>query len=393
VNLDLLLALTGFLLVLLTLPGTLTLATLSVAALLPGRQTPNAGIPEQGRLALLVPAHNEFASIGTTLRNLIPAARADGAAEVIVIADNCTDDTAGLARAAGAQVIERTDTSLRGKGHALDYAFARIIEQGYSWVIVVDADSALEPGFLAAMRTAMQPDRNAVQACYLSRAGTRLRSRVARLAQWGFNLVRPLGRARLGFSSGIFGNGFALRCELLRRIPYTAHSVVEDLEYHLLLISAGEQVHFVPAAVVIGEIADTSEGARIQRTRWEGGRLRMLREKALPLLTQAVQGNKAAFEVLADLVLLPLGMHVLLLGLAVAAGTAGMVAWVPGMLAVSIYLAAILLRGPTTRTDVTALLFSPLYLIWKLALLPATLLHSRRSALWVRSTRNGEKLS
>jgi len=393
VNLDLMFALTGFVLVLLTLPGTLTLATLSVAALLPGRQTPNAGRPEQGRLALLVPAHNESVSIRDTLHNLMPAACADGAAEVVVIADNCTDNTAALARAAGIQVIERSDTQLRGKGHALEYAFARIIEQGYSWVIVIDADTALEPGFLLAMRAAMQPDCNAVQACYLSRAGARLRSRVARLAQWGFNLVRPLGRARLGLSSGIFGNGFALRCSLLQRIPYTAHSVVEDLEYHLLLISAGEKVRFVPSAVVIGEIADTTEGARIQRTRWEGGRLRMLREQSLPLLAQALQGKKAAIEVLSDLLLLPLGMHVLLLVLAFACGTGGRLAWVPGMLAVFLYLAAILLRGPTSRADVTALLLSPLYLIWKLSLLPATLLHSRRSALWVRSTRNGEKLS
>lgn len=379
-------------LVALTLPGSLALLTLSVAALLPLWQTAKPDRPERGRLALLVPAHNEAVNIETTVRNLVEAASADGAADVVVIADNCTDDTAMLARVFGARVIERFDV-MRGKGHALEFAFKVLLEQDYSWVIVVDADSTLEPGFVPAMRDAMLADRNALQACYLSRAGSRVRSRVARLAQWGFNLVRPLGRSRLGFSSGIFGNGFALRCELLRRIPYTAHSVVEDLEYHLRLVSAGEKVHFVPAARVVGEIADTTMGARIQRTRWEGGRLLMLREQALPLFARTLRGNTAAFEVLSDLLLLPLGMHVFLLCLALTAGSTGMLAWVPGVLAVAVYLTAILVRGPTTASDVSALLLSPLYLVWKLSLLPATLLHSQRSALWVRSTRNGTSLS
>lgn len=389
---DLLLIAAAAVLVIFTLPGSITLAVLSIAALLPRRRQPNTGA-EQGRLALLVPAHNESASIVATVANLVAAARADAAADVIVVADNCSDNTAALARQAGAVVMERFDTTRRGKGHALEYAFARLDAQRYSWVIVVDADSTIEPGFLGAMRAAMQPDRVAVQACYISRAGQRLRSRVARIAQWGFNLVRPLGRSRLGLSAGLFGNGFALRSDLLTRLPYTAHSVVEDLEYHLLLVGAGHKVHFVADAVVTGEIADTAAGARIQRSRWEGGRLRMLREQLPALAAKVLRGNRAALDLLSDLLLLPLGMHVLLLGLAALAGTVGMLAWVPGLLAILAYILAILVRSPVTGADIRALLLSPVYLIWKLTLLPATLHHSRRQALWVRSVRNGEKLS
>ncbi len=198
------------LLALATLPGSLLLAVLSVAAFLPVSRREQTAAPSTDRLAFVVPAHNEAANIETTVDNLVAACRTDGQAEVWVIADNCSDDTAERARAAGAQVLERHNEDQRGKGFALAYAFARIPETAGQWLIVVDADSTLEPGFLPALRAAMHSDRNALQACYLSRAGAHLRSRVSRIAQWGFNLVRPLGRQRLGFPADC--SAMALPC-------------------------------------------------------------------------------------------------------------------------------------------------------------------------------------
>lgn len=374
----------------LSLPGSLSLALLSLAALWPTRAARAVKSAETGRIAIVIPAHNESASIGHTLESVLAASRADARTDVWVIADNCDDDTAQQAEAAGARVIVRSHAQLRGKGHALEYAFARLTSMEYSWMLVIDADSTLEPGFLSAMRAAMHPDRNALQACYLSTAGNHLRSRVSRLAQWGFNLVRPLARERLGLSCGLMGNGFALRAELLERLPYRAHSVVEDLEYHLLLVNQGERVHFVADALVTGEIADTRDGARTQRTRWEGGRLRMLQEHLPSLLRRTLSGDRAATELLADLLLLPLGMHVLLLLIAALLGGIGIYAALLGTIAIGLYVTAILWRGPTTTQDLLVLACSPFYLIWKLTLLPATLLQSRRQALWVRSRRNNE---
>ena len=387
---ELLITLAATVVAALSLPGSLTLALLSLAALWPGQVARGIKPAETGRIAIVVPAHNESASIARTLNNLLAACHADAHTDLWVIADNCDDDTAQQAEAAGARVIVRRNAGLRGKGHALEYAFARLTPMAYSWLLVIDADSTLEPGFLSAMRAAMHPDRNAVQACYLSTAGNHLRSRVSRLAQWGFNLVRPLARERLGFSCGLLGNGFALRAELLNRLPYRAYSVVEDLEYHLLLVNHGERVHFVVDAVVTGEIADTRDGARTQRTRWEGGRLRMLHEHFSGLLRRTLSGNAAAAELLADLLLLPLGMHVLLLLVAALLGGVGVHAALIGTVAIGLYVSAILWRGPTTAQDLLVLACSPVYLIWKLTLLPATLLQSRRRAHWVRSRRNHE---
>lgn len=387
---ELLITVTATAVAALSLPGSLSLALLSLVALWPTRAARAVKSAETGRIAIVIPAHNESASIGRTLESVLAASRADARTDVWVIADNCDDDTAQQAEAAGARVIVRSHAQLRGKGHALEYAFARLTSMEYSWMLVIDADSTLEPGFLSAMRAAMHPDRNALQACYLSTAGNHLRSRVSRLAQWGFNLVRPLARERLGLSCGLMGNGFALRAELLERLPYRAHSVVEDLEYHLLLVNQGERVHFVADALVTGEIADTRDGARTQRTRWEGGRLRMLQEHLPSLLRRTLSGDRAATELLADLLLLPLGMHVLLLLIAALLGGIGIYAALLGTIAIGLYVTAILWRGPTTTQDLLVLACSPFYLIWKLTLLPATLLQSRRQALWVRSRRNNE---
>lgn len=381
----------GGLIAIITLPGSLVLMLLSLAALLPVRRIstdPKNG-PETGRIAIVVPAHNEAGVLHHTLPSLLNAASQDTATDLWLVADNCTDDTETIARNLGAKILVRRSDTLRGKGHALEHAFSCLLKHDYTWIMVIDADSTVEEDFVCKMRQAMHADREALQACYLAQPATTLRGRIARLAMWGYNLVRPLGRTRMGFSAGLLGNGFALRRELLTRLPYCAHSVVEDLEYHIMLVRAGAKVHFVNEAMVLGEIAETRAGARTQRTRWEGGRLRMIREKTWPLCRDLFRGHRQVGETLADLLLLPLGLHVLLLLIAgLIGGAAGLFAATLGALAIGSYILAILLRGPTRPEDLLALAASPLYLTWKIILLPATLAQSRRRAGWQRSARN-----
>jgi cellulose synthase/poly-beta-1,6-N-acetylglucosamine synthase-like glycosyltransferase len=384
---DTLLNLIGHVAALLSLPGSLVLALWSLAALWP-KSTPASPSPETGPLIVVVPAHNEQASIGTTVANLLAESQHDGSTTVCVVADNCTDHTAQLARDAGAQVLERTNDKLRGKGHALEFAFLSLTNSPAEWFIVVDADSQVGTGFLTAMRAAMWPDRHALQASYLSRPTRTLKGRLARFAQFGFNRVRPLGRECLGASVGLLGNGFALRKKLTVDVPYTAHSVVEDMEYHLKLVQSGYRVHYVAAAHVLGEIAESSTGASQQRARWEGGRLRLLREQTGPLAKAFLQGNTTLGESLAELLLLPLGLHVLLLGLATLGhGLVG--AWT-GALALCAYILAIFVRTPAGWRDLLALMAAPWYVLWKISMLPATLLKSRASATWVRAERAAE---
>jgi cellulose synthase/poly-beta-1,6-N-acetylglucosamine synthase-like glycosyltransferase len=204
-------------------------------------------------------------------------------------------------------------------------------------------------------------------------------------------VVRPLGRERLGLSVGLLGNGFGLRSETLRAVPYLASSVVEDLEYHLSLVQAGFRVEFVNATAVFGEIPTRGEGVKTQRSRWEGGRFRMIREKTPKLLRGVLSGKLIFLEPLLELLLLPLAFHVALLTVA-ALTPLPLVRDVglAGMAVVVLHLTAAIVVGGGNWRDIGTLAMAPLYVVWKLAMIPSVLRNARSDNAWVRTKRNAE---
>ena len=382
------LAALGVALAALILPGTLWLAVLTLAGLC--RPAAPRELPARGRVAVVVPAHNEEARLPRTLASLHAECRRDGDADVIVVADNCTDATAELARRHGARVLVRADPGKRGKGYALDFAFRTLLAGDFRYFVVVDADSELDPGFLRALRCRFAAGADAVQARYtVLNAGDSLRTRFMELALAAFNVLRPRGRSVLGLSAGLLGNGFALRREVLEALPYAAGSIVEDLEYHLVLVFHGVTVAFADDARVRGEMPSAGAGVRQQRVRWEGGRLRMLLEHAPGLVADLFRGHPRAAEPLLDLLLLPLAYHVALLGAlallpfdwARAIGIAGL-----AVIALHVVAAAIVCRLPLRQLLVLAC--APFYVAWKICLLPATLAAAARDHPWVRTARD-----
>jgi cellulose synthase/poly-beta-1,6-N-acetylglucosamine synthase-like glycosyltransferase len=377
----------AIILAVLVLPGTVLLALLSCAGALPVR-SPRA-TPAKGRIAIIVPAHNESLGIVRTLLNLQAEANADQDAQLIVVADNCSDDTASIAVANGARVLVRQDDSRRGKGFALDFAFQSLLQEDFRFFLVIDADSEVSPGFLHVLRNHFSEGAMVVQARYtVLNANDSVRTRLMELALCAFNVLRPRGRAALGWSAGLLGNGFALRREVLENIPYTAGSVVEDLEYHLVLIWHGVSVAFADSAVVKGEMPSGGAGARSQRARWEGGRLRMLIQHAPGLLRDLICGRSNALEPLLDLLLLPLSYHVILLCLllAVPLNWTGIAASA-GLLIVILHIITAARVGALSLRHLSSLLFVPFYLIWKLLLIPATIISAGRNSPWVRTAR------
>lgn len=380
-------------LLVLTLPGTLYLTVLSICGLLPPRT--DAGHSLAGPIALVIPAHDEAALITQTLQPLLTLARQDGLCDVIVIADNCSDDTACLARHAGARVIERTDPERRGKGYALDLAFSLLLGEHYTAFAVIDADSSITPDLLPALRKALG-QAAAVQARYTVRNGSdNARTRLAEIAFAGFNVLRPRGRARLGCSAGILGNGFALRRETLLQVPYQATSVVEDLEYHLRLIDAGYKVGFVDDGCVMGDMPTGQTGATTQHARWQGGRLRLLREQGRYLLGKLVQGQLRYLEPLADLLLLPLAYHLVLLlatlALALLSGnTTILLLAIISLILTALHLPCALRVAHLPWQHLLALWQTPAYLIWKLRLVTTTLASAQRDSRWIRTNRDGK---
>ena len=381
------LAVAAVALAVLALPGTLWLAALTLAGLLPParpRQQPAAG-----RIAIVVPAHNEESRLPRTLASLQAECRRDADAEVILVADNCSDGTAEVARQGGARVLVRNDLAKRGKGYALDHAFGRLLREQFRYFVVVDADSELDAGFVDAIRRHFAAGADVVQARYtVLNAGDSLRTRFMELALAAFNVLRPRGRAALGLSAGLLGNGFALRREVLEALPYAAGSIVEDLEYHLVLVFHGAVVAFADDARVRGEMPAAGAGVRQQRLRWEGGRLRMLLEHAPGLAADLLRGRGRAAEPLLDLLLPPLAYHAALLGAlallpldwARLIGLAGL-----AVLALHVLAATIVCRLPLSRLLLLAV--APFYVAWKIVLLPATVAAAARDHPWVRTAR------
>ena len=379
-----------------TLPGTIYLLVLSIAGMrniapppghAPAQNTP-AG--ERSAMAIIVPAHNESSGIARTVNNLCAIARCDGAACVVVIADNCTDDTAEVARALGARVLVRQDDVRRGKGYALDFAFRALAHETLHGYVVIDADTVADANLLAAIRNRFAAGAAAVQTRYtVLNADQSPRTRLAELALCAFNCLRPRARHALGLSAGILGNGFALRRCVLEQIPYTATSVVEDLEYHLNLIERGIRVHFADETTVRGDMPVAAAGQRTQRSRWEGGRLRMLLDHGGALARRALSGQGRFLEPLLDLLLLPLAYHtLLLLSLLlfpmVWAKALGML----GLLVVAGHVIAAALVGGLSAAHLAGIaLHLPQYLAWKLAMLRGTVRASRISTRWVRTDR------
>lgn len=377
-------------LVFLGLPGALGLAVLTAAGLL-GRRPPRPAVgPGPRRLAVVVPAHNEEHNVASAVASLLAAARPPAELDLIVVADNCSDSTAERARQAGARVLERVDAERRGKGFALAFGFDDALAHGADAVVVVDADSRVGPQFLVELHAAFAAGARAVQGRYEAseESGAPPQRRLARLAFAAFNVLRPRGRARLGLSAGLFGNGFGLEAALLRERPYGALSIVEDLEYHLDLVSRGVRVEYVDGARVEAPLPTSDAGNRTQRTRWEGGRLRMA-ALHLPRLVLRLPGAPRLVEPALDLLLLPLGLHVLLflpalvlgpeLGRSLAIGFLGLLL---------VHVGGVWVLLGARRADLLALLVAPFYVLRKLALLPATLGASRARAAWRRTERD-----
>jgi cellulose synthase/poly-beta-1,6-N-acetylglucosamine synthase-like glycosyltransferase len=383
------LAALGIVLVLATLPLLLELSVLTLAAMLPAvRERGQGAGSEAFPITVLVPAHNEEALIGRCIRSVL--ASSHPGTEVLVVAHNCTDATAAEAETAGARVLVLNDAGQEGKGGALRFGFAAALDRGTAAVLVIDADSVVSPGLIDAIRQKFNAGAQALQCRYeVNNPAENQRTRLMTLAFEAFNVIRPRGRNRLGLSAGILGNGFALRREVLTRIPYGAYSVVEDLEYHLALVRAGMRVEFVDTAVVRGEMPLSEQGSRTQRARWEGGRQHMRKRWAPILMGDLLRGRVRSIEPLLDLLALPIATGALLL---LVAGCLPF-AWIRlyalgGFLVLVLHVTVAATCGSGFWGMVGVLATTPGYIFWKLWNLPHTWRTARADSAWVRTERD-----
>jgi 1,2-diacylglycerol 3-beta-glucosyltransferase len=348
------------------------------------------------RIDVIIPAHNEAAGIGATLESLAAVDYPTDRLRIVVVADNCTDDTADRARAMGVQVLERQDTTRRGKGYALAHAFAWSAGDGWAEaVVVIDADSDVNAGFFTAISRQLADGAESVQADYRIRnAGEGWRTRLMEVAFALQHTTRSLGRERLHWSCGLRGNGMAFRSDVLQRVPYAAFSQTEDIEYGIELGMAGVRVRYAGDAIVRGDMPTNAAAARLQRERWELGRAALKRKWRGPLFRALLDGQPLAGDLLLDLLVPPLATVALVAGMLLLA--AGALVWtgapwwvliapVVAMIGLLLYVSRGVLLTGHPGAALAALLFAPVYVVWKLLGLGRRA--AARDGEWVRTPR------
>ncbi len=384
--------------------GTAHLLLLLGAAVRGRRAVPSAG--DELRLAVVIPAHDEEEQIAAAVRSVRTVDYPVAGRRIIVVADNCGDRTAQVAAAAGAEVWERTDAVHRGKGHALAWAFARLLADADAAseavadrtdvpdaICVVDADCEVSSNLLRVFAARLRAGADAVQASYLISDPSVSPSAALRWAGFAlFNVVRPLGREQLGLSSGLLGTGMAISSRLLSTSPWRSFSFAEDREQHMRWVLSGARVAFAPEATVRSPAAGDGSGRRVQEARWESGRLHLAAHLSPALLRRAIRRREpraldAALEPLLPPQSLLLATNVMAVGATTATGTrfvrrAAVVGLVGQILYVLGSLAAV--RAP--RTVWRALLSVPVFVLSRLGVLGSALGAGRPSE-WERTAR------
>lgn len=274
-------------------------------------------------VAVVVPAHNEALLIVHTLRSIVPQLAAGD--RLLVVADNCTDDTARIAAAAGAEVIERNDSEHRGKGYALDFAVRYLTRNPPEILLIIDGDCQVASDTLTRLATISLQARQPVQALYLMHAppGAGLKTRIAEFAFLVKNHVRPLGFHRFGLPCQLMGTGMAFPWPVIATAELASGHIVEDLKLGIDLARAGAPAQFCPEALVTSDFPSSADGITSQRTRWEHGHLGVILSLAPRIILQAIlRGDSRLIALALDLCVPPLAFLLMLeLGACVAGAT------------------------------------------------------------------------
>jgi 1,2-diacylglycerol 3-beta-glucosyltransferase len=266
---------------------------LALVSFLPGRKGASSEPSKTHHFTLIVPAHDEEHLLARTLTSLQALDYPSDLVRIVVIADNCTDQTVNIARSAGVVCLERDAPGESGKGRALAWAFARLPPgDSADAFVIVDADTLVARDLLSVFAGHLDVGAQAIQGYYDVLSPER--SPMASFTFAGFAVSRNLnylGRTRLGWGSNLVGNGMCFSRAVVNRFGWGAYSISEDLEYQLELFLQDVRVVFAPGARVWGEIPGGVRAYHAQRSRWDVGKYK-LRNRYVPrLLAKAIRGR------------------------------------------------------------------------------------------------------
>ena len=356
---------------------------LVLCATLPHRSIAN--ISDIHRFHLIIPAHNEEMLLREVLHRLKELEYDNHLYDIIVIADNCIDATASIAKQFDVRCLERFDEDRKGKGYALAWALDMLLAEGIDTLdayVILDADSILSQNFLAEMNRLLNQGAKVIQARYVVlNTNDSWRTRLMACALDLAHHAKPLGRRNIGLSDGLKGNGMCFHGEILRNVPWSGESITEDIDYALRLNERRIRIVYCPAATVSAQMPVDSKQAKTQRERWEGGRYGLMK-RALPIFIKSVYNNNIlladrALDILippfAELFSLPIVLLAILGGLKLIGFHLPYTNWL--LFGISfvilleiVYLIAGLIIAKTPLRTALSLLQAPFYILWKFGL-------------------------
>ncbi len=262
------------------------------------RPAPRHKAAKNHRYAVLVAARNESAVIGDLIHSIKVQNYPQELIDVFVIADNCTDNTADIARDAGATVFVRNNTSQVGKGYALDWGYQAIREsyadRGYEAFFVFDADNVLDVNYFREMNATFDGGAKASTSYRNSKNyGSNWIS--AGYAVWFLREAKYLNQARLTLntSCAISGTGFFIAADVLEAAGgWKWHLLTEDIEFSASSISDGIRISYCPTAILYDEQPITFRDSWNQRFRWAKGFYQVFAHYAGGLVKGAFTNNK-----------------------------------------------------------------------------------------------------
>ncbi|WKA30644.1 glycosyltransferase family 2 protein [Bradyrhizobium roseum] len=273
-------------------------------------QESNAG----KQVVVIVPAHNESSGLVPTLQDI--KAQLGVRDRLIVVADNCTDDTPAVAAASGAEVIARDDPERIGKGFAMGWGITHLRQDPPDFVLFVDADCRLGDDFIGRLKQVCQGLQRPVQALFVMQSpdDSPVNHSFAEFAWLLKNQVRPLGLRNLHCPVQLMGTGMMFPWNAINSVSLESSHLVEDLKLGLDLAAAGQPPYFFPFVKVTSVFPTSAKGTESQRLRWVQGHLATIGKFVPRLLATGLMRRDVNVVVLAlDLLVPPLSLLALLI--------------------------------------------------------------------------------
>ena len=253
---------------------------------------------KQHRFMTIIPAHNEEKVVVNLIESLKKLDYPKDLYDIYVIADNCTDKTAEVAKEAGAIVYERFDEAHKTKGHALQWFLAQKIEEDapYDAFCIFDADNIVDENFLKVMNKKLCQGEEVVQGYKdIKNPSDSWVSAGYAIFYWTMHRFYHLARYNIGLSPLMNGTGFMVKFDVIKPQGWNTKTLTEDIEFSLKRIIEGKKLGWARDAIVYDEQPVGFKQSWTQRTRWTVGHMQCLKEYTKPL-AEAVVKNKTVMN-------------------------------------------------------------------------------------------------